>query len=73
MKNFKIVLKISKLFWNHGSSFCSCSHTTCFVLIYWYCKSGLREYDHDGSKARNLERILGIKVIRHSEWCLFFF
>ncbi|KAK2434385.1 Phosphatidylglycerophosphate phosphatase 1, chloroplastic/mitochondrial [Trifolium repens] len=27
--------------------------------------AGLREYDHDGSKARNLERILGIKVIRH--------
>nr|AFK35930.1 unknown [Medicago truncatula] len=27
--------------------------------------AGLREYDHDGSKARNLEGTIGIKVIRH--------
>ncbi|CAI8597753.1 unnamed protein product [Vicia faba] len=27
--------------------------------------AGLREYDHDGSKARNLESAIGIKVIRH--------
>ncbi|KAE9595178.1 hypothetical protein Lal_00009254 [Lupinus albus] len=27
--------------------------------------AGLREYDHDGSKARMLENAIGIKVIRH--------
>ncbi|KAJ4822531.1 hypothetical protein Tsubulata_029562 [Turnera subulata] len=29
--------------------------------------AGLYEYDHDGSKARSLEKAIGIKVIRHTE------
>ncbi|WVY93002.1 hypothetical protein V8G54_032090 [Vigna mungo] len=31
--------------------------------------AGLHQYDHDGSKARMLEGAIGIKVIRHSEFC----
>lgn len=38
------------------------------ILVWWL---GLYEYDHDGSKARELEGAIGIKVIRHSK-CLFF-
>lgn len=61
MKHFKIILKFMVLV------VVSHSYTMCFVLFYWYCKSGLHEYDHDGSKARMLEGTIGIKVIRHSE------
>lgn len=31
---------------------------------------GLEEYDHDGSKAKELEEATGIRVIRHSK-CFF--
>jgi hypothetical protein len=33
-------------------------------------ESGLFEYDHDDSKARALEKAIGIKVIRHSKFLL---
>jgi len=41
-------------------------------MVFFFFESGLHEYDHDGSKARMLEGAIGIKVIRHSEFCLLF-
>lgn len=63
--HFKIVVNFMVLVVAH-------SRTMVFLLFYWCRKPGLHEYDHDGSKARMLESAIGIKVIRHSECCLFF-
>ena len=51
------------------SCFCCwlCLFVKVMILVSWL---GLYEYDHDGSKARELEGAIGIKVIRHSK-CLF--